>query len=79
MIFKIEEAEMFRKFAELADKHRYVCYKSKLHGFLMLRPIKSSKNLDTAIYIGLDDKHLEKFLESKYEMITVSEITFMIE
>lgn len=79
MIFNFKEPKEFLKFAELSDKHRYVVYKSSIHNFYMLRPIKSSKHLDTGIYNGVDNKELENVLTEKYTVLTVSEITFLRE
>jgi hypothetical protein len=79
MIFSFDSPEEYLKFVKIADKHRYVCYRSSLHSFLMLRPIKSSKHLDTAIYNGIESKDLDKHIDEKYTVITVSEITFLRE
>lgn len=79
MIFSFNDPKEFLKFVEISDKHRYVCYQSSIHNFFMLRPVKSSKNLDTAIYNGINSKDLENSLKEKYTIITVSEITFLKE
>lgn len=77
MMFSFDDPNEFQKFAELHDKTRYCCFHSKIHGFYVLRPIKTSRNLDTAIYNGSESKDLDNFLKEQYDIIVVSEITFM--
>ena len=79
MIFSITDPIEFKKFAELHDKLRYCCYKIKIHGLYVLRPIKTSRNLDTAIYNGIDSKDLTTFLTETFNVITVKEITLIQE
>lgn len=74
MIIYFDTPEEFQKFIKIADTTRYVCYRTNSSGFVMLRPIKSSKHLDTGIYTGLTDKKLDETIMEKYSMIIVSEI-----
>lgn len=76
MIFNIDSPEEFRKFAESCDPDRYRLYWIKVKQTYMLRPTKSSKHLDTALYTGEDSKDLTEFLEKRFNKLTVSEVSF---
>ncbi len=83
MILKFKIAEEFLKFAEKSDPNRFDLYFISKERQFMLRPSKSSKNLDTAIFTG--NSSTEEFRKSLYEffpenkIISVSEISFMKE
>jgi hypothetical protein len=83
MILKFKIPEEFLKFAEKSDPNRFNLYFISQNSQFMLRPSKSSKNLDTAIFIGKSTNN--DFRKSLYQLfpenkvISVSEISFMKE
>lgn len=83
MILKFKITEEFLKFAEKSDPSRFDLYFISQDSQFMLRPSKSSKNLDTAIFVG-NSSSIE-FRKSLYQffpedkIISVSEISFMKE
>ena len=79
MILTIDSAEEFRKFADKCESNRFRLYYVRNTNTWMLRPTKSSKNLDTAQFSGeISDKSV-KSLETKFERINLAEITFLKE
>lgn len=83
MILKFKIPEEFLKFAEKSDPSRFDLYFISQDSQFMLRPSKSSKNLDTAIFVG--NSNINEFRKSLYQIfsenkiISVSEISFMKE
>jgi hypothetical protein len=83
MILKFKIPDEFLKFAEKSDPSRFDLYFISQESQFMLRPSKSSKNLDTAIFIGNSTNNdfrkslFQLFPENK--VISVSEISFMKE
>ena len=83
MILKFKIPKEFLKFAEKSDPNRFDLYFISQDLQFMLRPSKSSKNLDTAIFIG--DSSSNEFRKSLFQIfpedivISVSEISFMKE
>lgn len=76
LILTFNQPDEFRKFAEKTDPTRFNLYYIRKTEYWMLRPSKSSKNLDTAIYTGEDNKLLNEFLEKKFDKLTAYEIAF---
>lgn len=79
MIFNIDSPEEFKKFAQSCDPDRYRLYWIKVKQTYMLRPTKSSKHLDTALYSGESNKDLTEYLEKRFAKLTVSEVSFFRE
>lgn len=83
MILRFDLTEEFLKFAKTCESHRFQLYFISEKGQFMLRPTKSSKNLDTAIFTG--NNRSKAFREALFELfpekdlINVSEISFMKE
>jgi len=83
MILKFKLAEEFLKFAELCNTNRFQLYFIAKESQFMLRPSKSSKNLDTAVYEG--NTRNKEFREALFKLfpeetvISVAEISFMKE
>lgn len=74
MIFTIEKAEEFLKFAESCEPNRYQLYYVRQDKSFLLRPSKSSKNLDSAIYKGEVTDSLKKSLAKKFDTVTIDTI-----
>ncbi len=79
MIFTISDPEELMKFAESCESHRYRVYYDIQEQTYWLRPTKSSKHLDTVKYRGKKENDLIKFLEEKFTVIRVAEISFIKE
>jgi len=74
LIFNIDNAEEFAKFAENCEPDRYRLYWIKAKQTWMLRPSKTSKHLDTALFTGEDSKDLDKMLEEKFSKLSVQDV-----
>ena len=79
MIFTIDNPIEFKKFAESCESHRYRLYFDYQEKNYWLRPTKSSKHLDTVKFTGKMENELLKFLEEKFKLIKVAEVTFIKE
>lgn len=83
MILRFEDTEEFLKFVKTCERHRFQLYFIAEKSQFMLRPTKSSKNLDTAMFTG--KSRTKDFRETLFELfpekdlISVSEISFMKE
>lgn len=79
LIFHIDNWEEFAKFAKNCEPDRYRLYWIRVKETWMLRPSKTSKHLDTAIFVGEDSKELDKLLEEKFEKLSVYDVSIFRE
>ncbi len=79
MIFDTDEPKEFLKFAEKCEASRYRLYFVKHEDSMLLRPTKSSKNLDSMIYNGKIDESFKKELKEKFQLFEVNKITMIRE
>ncbi len=67
MILEFDDYEEFQEFARNYSKERYRLYFESKTSHWILRPKKSSKNLDTAIFTGDAPEELVMFLEKQFD------------
>lgn len=73
MLLMFEDSEQFLKFSNECSEHRYRLFYSLKEDSYILRPSKTSKGLDTAIFNGIIEEHQLKILENKYRIINLSD------
>ena len=83
MILTFDNPDEFLRFAKTCESHRFRLYFISKKSQFMLRPSKSSKNLDTALFVSntrdktFRDSLFDLFPEK--DIISLSEISFMKE
>ena len=71
MLIIFDESEEFLKFVSECSEHRYRLYYNSKNKSYIVRPSKTSKGLDTAVFTGVLEDNIIKLLDSKFEIIKV--------
>ncbi len=74
MLLMFEDLEQFLKFSNECSEHRYRLFYNLKDDSYILRPSKTSKGLDTAIFKGIIEENKINILENKYGIINISDL-----